>query len=31
MPSDLGDNKEDSPIKKPFTDNDDLDDISENI
>ena len=28
MPSDLGDNKEDSPIKKPFTDNDDLDDIS---
>lgn len=29
MPSDLGDNKEDSSsIKKPFTDNDDLDDIS---
>ncbi len=28
MPSDFGDNKEDSPIKKPFTDNDDLDDIS---
>jgi Bacterial PH domain/Short C-terminal domain len=28
MPSDLGDNKEDSPIKTPFTDNDDLDDIS---
>jgi len=28
MPSGLGDNKEDFPIKKPFTDNDDLDDIS---
>ena len=28
MPSGLGTNKEDSPIKKPVTDNDDLDDIS---
>jgi hypothetical protein len=28
MPSGFGDNKEDSPIKKPFTNNDDLDDIS---
>jgi PH (Pleckstrin Homology) domain-containing protein/putative oligomerization/nucleic acid binding protein len=28
MPSGLGDNKEDPPIKNPLTDNDDLDDIS---
>jgi hypothetical protein len=28
MPFGFGGNKEDSPIKKPFTDNDDLDDIS---
>jgi hypothetical protein len=28
MPFGLSGNKEDSPIKKPFTDNDDLDDIS---
>ena len=28
MPSGLGGNKEDSPIKKPVTDRDDLDDIS---
>src|SRR5918995_6980940 len=28
MPSGLGDNKEDSPIKKPFTDRDDLEEIN---